>query len=161
MFLLSPAVCLYFVFLPWSEAHCSSCLAVFINFSCSQVDYTGVEMSSPCFNCSQNFSWNSTRPCTCSIPFYLDQPYEVREMLFRKTSQCFPLIFTQPVWTSCLLLCAFNQQSSVFMYYGLSNFYQNHRRYVKSRDDSQLNGDMESLMVWLKSGSDYRRFRLI
>lgn len=26
------------------------------------------------------------------------------------------------------------------MYYGLSNFYQNHRRYVKSRDDNQLLG---------------------
>lgn len=26
------------------------------------------------------------------------------------------------------------------MYYGLSNFYQNHRRYVKSRDDDQLLG---------------------
>jgi len=33
------------------------------------------------------------------------------------------------------------------MYYGLSNFYQNHRRYVKSRDDSQLNGDLNSLKV--------------
>jgi len=33
------------------------------------------------------------------------------------------------------------------MYYGLSNFYQNHRRYVKSRDDSQLNGDNSSLLV--------------
>lgn len=33
------------------------------------------------------------------------------------------------------------------MYYGLSNFYQNHRRYVKSRDDSQLNGDRTSLRV--------------
>lgn len=33
----------------------------------------------------------------------------------------------------------------VFMYYGLSNYYQNHRRYVKSRDDNQLLGilDME------------------
>ncbi len=38
-------------------------------------------------------------------------------------------------------------QSNVFMYYGLSNFYQNHRRYVKSRDDSQLNGDRSALMV--------------
>ncbi|TKS75330.1 Cell cycle control protein 50A P4-ATPase flippase complex beta subunit TMEM30A [Collichthys lucidus] len=76
-----------------------------------EVDYTGVDMSSPCFNCSQNFSWNSTTPCTCTIPFFLEQPYE----------------------------------SNVFMYYGLSNFYQNHRRYVKSRDDSQLNGDMTSL----------------
>ncbi|KAM9840713.1 cell cycle control protein 50A-like [Aulostomus maculatus] len=76
-----------------------------------EVDYTGVDMSSPCFNCFQNLSWNSTRPCTCSVPFYLDQSYE----------------------------------SNVFMYYGLSNFYQNHRRYVKSRDDNQLNGDMKSL----------------
>lgn len=33
------------------------------------------------------------------------------------------------------------------MYYGLSNFYQNHRRYVKSRDDSQLNGDHGALLV--------------
>ena len=29
------------------------------------------------------------------------------------------------------------------MYYGLTNFYQNHRRYVKSRDESQLLGDVE------------------
>jgi len=27
------------------------------------------------------------------------------------------------------------------MYYQLDNFYQNHRRYVKSRDFSQLKGD--------------------
>ncbi len=27
------------------------------------------------------------------------------------------------------------------MYYGLTNFYQNHRRYVRSRDDNQLKGD--------------------
>lgn len=33
------------------------------------------------------------------------------------------------------------------MYYGLSNFYQNHRRYVKSRDDGQLNGDPGALLV--------------
>lgn len=30
---------------------------------------------------------------------------------------------------------------NVFMYYGLTNFYQNHRRYVKSRDDNQLLGE--------------------
>lgn len=29
----------------------------------------------------------------------------------------------------------------VFVYYGLSNFYQNHRRYVKSRSDKQLLGN--------------------
>lgn len=30
--------------------------------------------------------------------------------------------------------------SEVFFYYGLTNYYQNHRRYVKSRDDNQLLG---------------------
>lgn len=28
----------------------------------------------------------------------------------------------------------------VFFYYGLKNYYQNHRRYVKSRNDKQLLG---------------------
>ncbi|RUS76761.1 hypothetical protein EGW08_015468 [Elysia chlorotica] len=28
----------------------------------------------------------------------------------------------------------------VYVYYGLTNFYQNHRRYVRSRDDDQLHG---------------------
>lgn len=31
---------------------------------------------------------------------------------------------------------------NVYMYYGLTNFYQNHRRYVKSRDDAQLLGQL-------------------
>lgn len=30
----------------------------------------------------------------------------------------------------------------IYMYYGLTNFYQNHRRYVKSRDDNQLLGKL-------------------
>lgn len=32
------------------------------------------------------------------------------------------------------------------MYYGLSNFYQNHRRYVKSRDDIQLLGQLNEVV---------------
>ncbi|XP_020641510.1 cell cycle control protein 50A [Pogona vitticeps] len=47
-------------------------------------------------------------------------------------------------------------ESNVFMYYGLSNFYQNHRRYVKSRDDSQLNGDNTSLFNPSKECEPYR-----
>ncbi|XP_019393194.1 PREDICTED: cell cycle control protein 50A [Crocodylus porosus] len=47
-------------------------------------------------------------------------------------------------------------ESNVFMYYGLSNFYQNHRRYVKSRDDSQLNGDNGSLLNPSKECEPYR-----
>jgi len=34
-------------------------------------------------------------------------------------------------------------KGNVFMYYGLTNFYQNHRRYVKSRDDYQLLGNLD------------------
>ncbi|KAJ8356088.1 hypothetical protein SKAU_G00188820 [Synaphobranchus kaupii] len=87
-----------------------------------EIDYTGVDASSPCFNCSQSYSWNSTKPCTCSVPFVLDQAFE----------------------------------GSVFMYYGLSNFYQNHRRYVKSRDDRQLNGDTSALTDPSKECEPYR-----
>jgi hypothetical protein len=32
----------------------------------------------------------------------------------------------------------------VYFYYRLTNYYQNHRRYVKSRDDAQLRGEMRS-----------------
>lgn len=35
-------------------------------------------------------------------------------------------------------------KGKVFLYYGLTNYYQNHRRYVKSRDDNQLLGDFSS-----------------
>ena len=31
------------------------------------------------------------------------------------------------------------------MYYGLTNYYQNHRRYVRSRDDNQLLGNKGQL----------------
>lgn len=68
-------------------------------------------MSSPCYSCAKNFTWNSTMPCLCTVTFRLDQPFE----------------------------------NNVFMYYGLSNFYQSHRRYVSSRDDSQLTGDLSAL----------------
>ncbi|XP_028632574.1 cell cycle control protein 50A isoform X2 [Grammomys surdaster] len=48
-------------------------------------------------------------------------------------------------------------EGNVLMYYGLSNFYQNHRRYVKSRDDSQLNGDPSALLNPSKECEPYRR----
>uniref|UniRef100_A0A6G1S8E4 Cell cycle control protein 50A n=1 Tax=Aceria tosichella TaxID=561515 RepID=A0A6G1S8E4_9ACAR len=36
-------------------------------------------------------------------------------------------------------------RKDLYVYYGLSNFYQNHRRYVKSRDDFQLLGNPRSV----------------
>lgn len=35
-------------------------------------------------------------------------------------------------------------KGKVYMYYGLTNYYQNHRRYVKSRDDDQLLGKLSN-----------------
>jgi len=35
-------------------------------------------------------------------------------------------------------------ESPVYLYYGLTNFYQNHRRYVKSRDEKQLLGQIST-----------------
>ncbi|KAF6365512.1 transmembrane protein 30A [Rhinolophus ferrumequinum] len=66
-----------------------------------------------------------------------------------------------PNVTSCICAINFTLEQSfegnVFMYYGLSNFYQNHRRYVKSRDDSQLNGDSSALLNPSKECEPYRR----
>ncbi|XP_007951441.1 LOW QUALITY PROTEIN: cell cycle control protein 50A [Orycteropus afer afer] len=66
-----------------------------------------------------------------------------------------------PDMTPCFCTINFTLEQSfegnVFMYYGLSNFYQNHRRYVKSRDDSQLNGDPSALLNPSKECEPYRR----
>jgi hypothetical protein len=35
-------------------------------------------------------------------------------------------------------------EGPVYLYYGIDNFYQNHRRYVKSRDPSQLQGTVQA-----------------
>ena len=42
----------------------------------------------------------------------------------------------------------------VYMYYRLTNFYQNHRRYVQSLDLSQLSGDAVSITAMEKSKCD-------
>lgn len=45
----------------------------------------------------------------------------------------------------CHSYSCFSTQGDVYFYYGLSNFYQNHRRYVMSKDDAQLHGDATPL----------------
>ena len=41
----------------------------------------------------------------------------------------------------------------IYVYYKLTDFYQNHRRYVRSRDDGQLNGDVEDEESLLQASS--------
>ncbi|KAL1494606.1 hypothetical protein ABEB36_010178 [Hypothenemus hampei] len=59
---------------------------------------------------------------------------------------CIDFLKTQNSNEACMCGIQFTLQDdfegNVFMYYGLSNFYQNHRRYVKSRDDNQLLGNL-------------------
>jgi hypothetical protein len=37
-----------------------------------------------------------------------------------------------------------NMTAPIYFYYGLTNFYQNHRKYLKSRDAEQLAGQLKS-----------------
>lgn len=61
--------------------------------------------------------------------------------------KCADIIAANP-WNNCTCEIQFTLPvdfvGKVYMYYGLTNFYQNHRRYVKSRDDNQLLGELEA-----------------
>jgi len=61
--------------------------------------------------------------------------------------------------TSCFCEVKFTldvkYEAPVYLYYGLKNFYQNHRRYVKSRDDTQLLGKQPSSLNSECSPYDY------
>lgn len=47
----------------------------------------------------------------------------------------------------CLMTITLSEpfEGNVYFYYGLENYFQNHRRYVKSRSDQQLLGDLHNL----------------
>uniref|UniRef100_A0A182VM84 Uncharacterized protein n=1 Tax=Anopheles merus TaxID=30066 RepID=A0A182VM84_ANOME len=61
---------------------------------------------------------------------------------------CAELISAAP-GTSCACTIHFELEKDfhdkVYLYYGLTNYYQNHRRYVKSRDDDQLLGRLSPI----------------
>ncbi|KAL3268906.1 hypothetical protein HHI36_007993 [Cryptolaemus montrouzieri] len=66
--------------------------------------------------CSEVIKKNDSAICNCTLNFTLNTNFELFGFILGK----------------------------VYMYYGLSNYYQNHRRYVKSRDDNQLLGRLEN-----------------
>ncbi|PNY10375.1 ala-interacting subunit 3-like protein [Trifolium pratense] len=72
---------------------------------------------------------------------------KVVEIVFRYESQCLPnvtnkLAYIQNPTTDKTCHATLNvtkhMKSPIYVYYQLDNFYQNHRRYVKSRSDEQL-----------------------
>ena len=81
-----------------------------------------------------SFKYNSPRPCTRTAP-----GPEWRQSTIQKQYG----VGTEPVDTQ---LCSIqfnipdNLDPPVLFYYRLTNFYQNHRRYVKSLDTDQLKG---------------------
>jgi len=72
---------------------------------------------------------------------------------FEKPTEMCSKVIAPEDWDATLNKCncvvpieigATDWDGPVYMYYGLTNFYQNHRRYVKSRDDKQLYGQIET-----------------
>lgn len=70
---------------------------------------------------------------------------------------CLDVIRTDP-YENCICNIDFKLEQDflgkAYMYYGLTNYYQNHRRYVKSRDNDQLLGQL-----WEKPTNDCCPFK--
>uniref|UniRef100_UPI0037E7EF2F cell cycle control protein 50B n=1 Tax=Semicossyphus pulcher TaxID=241346 RepID=UPI0037E7EF2F len=96
-------------------------VALFVTSQSIQVlelDYTGVEQTSPCFKCSDP----NVENCKCNLDFDLDKLFE----------------------------------GPLFFYYGLSNYFQNQRKYGVSKDDDQLTGDLDNFKTPSESCFPYR-----
>ncbi|KAM6969060.1 cell cycle control protein 50B [Tautogolabrus adspersus] len=97
-------------------------VALFVTSQSIQVlelDYTGVEQTSPCFKCTEQTNKN----CVCQMDFDINT------------------LFKGPV----------------FFYYGLSNYFQNQRKYGVSKDDNQLSGDLDAFTDPTDSCSPYQK----
>ena len=65
---------------------------------------------------------------------------EVQEISIKYDSLCRDELQSGKYCTINLKEITKEMKGPVYIYYELSGFYQNHRRYVKSRDDGQLAG---------------------
>lgn len=70
--------------------------------------------------------------------------FQVAELSFTYSDQANCQISAANQNKTCTFEVTVTQEmkAPVFVYYELTNFYQNHRRYVKSRSDPQLRGDL-------------------
>lgn len=94
---------------------------------CLKVDSSGQDTG---ITCAEFISKNKSADCSCIKTFELKTDFRVK---------IYDKFFIIVISINNLNLFF---KGKVYMYYGLSNYYQNHRRYVKSRDDSQLLGKL-------------------
>lgn len=93
---------------------------------------------------------------TLPLPLFDSRATQINEFVYDYThckpdtgnQSCAELISAAP-GTSCACTIHFELEKDfhdkVYLYYGLTNYYQNHRRYVKSRDDDQLLGRLSPI----------------
>ncbi|TPX33245.1 hypothetical protein SmJEL517_g03849 [Synchytrium microbalum] len=90
----------------------------------------------------------SNAPATLTAPTTLPSWSPITSWSYDTPSQTCTIQFTVPSEFA----------PPVFMYYRLTNFFQNHRRYVKSFDSTQLSGSMVSSAGSINSQCDPLRF---
>ena len=95
---------------------------------------------------------------------------KVKDHLVRSDTKCtspsLPVVGTTFTPSLCYVALSITEdmEGPVFVYYELDNFYQNHRRYVKSKNVNQLQGDTVSYSDIsdcspIKYNSDLRKYR--
>ncbi|KAH8397896.1 hypothetical protein KR222_005788 [Zaprionus bogoriensis] len=89
------------------------------------IDYTRCMQTNSNQTCAEFLAATTGGQCLCQIPFTLPEDFTVSDKIEK-------FEINTKIQSNC--------QGDVYMYYGLTNYYQNHRRYVKSRDDEQLLG---------------------
>jgi len=97
---------------------------------------------------------------------------KVKDHLLRYDTKCtapaLPVVGASFTPSKCFVALTIpeDMEGPVFVYYELDNFYQNHRRYVKSKNVNQLQGDNVSSSDIsdcspIKYNSDLRKYRII
>jgi len=84
------------------------------------------------------------------------EPYEVCPVPY--VSDGSPVCDAGPTACPCVHVdfLDINMPKPVYLYYKMENFYQNHRRYVKSRSDSQLAGESSPTSASLKNCEPFK-----
>lgn len=110
-----------------------------------QLDYTHAGTCDLCYEKRKNVS-RAAEPCSCVVTFNVQKRIKVKPFLFfcsgQRSNERLILYKTQTSLVTDAVL-----QGDVFFYYGLKNFHQNLRRYMDSRDDTQMAGRKKNLKV--------------